>query len=60
MNTTGMTKEEITKRLAEVEAQLEKYFNKADVTDPAIVKSMSARAFDALISERDRLKRSLA
>jgi hypothetical protein len=59
MNTTSMTKEEIIKRLAAVEVELQKYYDKAQITDPAELKAMSARAYDSLIAERDRLNRAL-
>jgi hypothetical protein len=55
-----MTKEEIIKRLAAVEVELQKYYDKAQITDPDELKAMSARAYDSLIAERDRLNRALS
>lgn len=54
-----MTKEQIVARLETVQKELDKYYTPCDDVDEN-AKAMSARAFDSLIAERDRLTRALA
>lgn len=53
-----MTQEQIASRLEVVKSELDKYYAPQPTTEENC-KAMSARAFDSLIAERDRLDRAL-
>lgn len=59
MDVLNMTKEQIVSRLEVVQRELEKYYTPEPVTSETDPKAMSARAYDTLIAERDRLTRAL-
>ena len=59
MESPTMTKEQIVARLEAVQKELDKYYTPCDTVEDN-AKAMSARAFDSLIAERDRLTRALA
>ncbi len=54
-----MAQDQIIARLASIKVELDNYYTPQPAVEGEEVKTLSARAFDSLISERDRLTRML-